>query len=70
MRAFASVSLCVAFFFFWTWEGRDGGDREEKAEGANVSESVVSHFSHLFFGSPHVFGFIIGAQLLRRLLEM
>lgn len=48
MRAFASVSLCVAFFFFWTWEGRDGGDREEKAEGANVSESVVSHFSHLF----------------------
>lgn len=48
MRAFASVSLCVASFFFLTWEGRDGGDREEKAEGANVSESVVSHFSHLF----------------------
>lgn len=39
---FSRVSL-----YFREREGE--GDREgRKAEGANVSESVVSHFSHLF----------------------
>lgn len=42
MCVFSRVSL-----YFREREG-EGGREGRKAEGANVSESVVSHFSHLF----------------------